>query len=292
MGKILKGMALALGSVFIIGLAIRGADKVVFDHMWAAVSGVTFGKLAEIAPHFKPRPTPALQRMVEASAMIFVRSRSIFGGLNGGSAVAVASSGPYTFYLTNKHVADGIPFRNEFEADADKPVTEADLESGRVAGAFLVRLDGSATPVDVVLISKKFDLAIVRAKVKSTLAVIAPSMPEFLETVTVVGAPFLMYPTVTEGYITGTKKNILGEKNPLFISAGTAPGNSGSAVFNSRGEIVGLIYAGSRGFHGAGLAINYTSVKEFMADVAFAMSNPAIMKKLELPDLEVMPGGL
>jgi S1-C subfamily serine protease len=56
------------------------------------------------------------------------------------------------------------------------------------------------------------------------------------EQVVVIGRPLGSGTTVTEGNI----KNILGKKKLFEISADILPGNSGSPVFNSKGEVIGV----------------------------------------------------
>jgi|GEM_PF-2087105 S1-C subfamily serine protease len=56
------------------------------------------------------------------------------------------------------------------------------------------------------------------------------------EQVVVIGRPLGSETTVTEGNI----KNILGKKKLFEISANILPGNSGSPVFNAKGEVIGV----------------------------------------------------
>ncbi len=60
-----------------------------------------------------------------------------------------------------------------------------------------------------------------------------------------VGSPFgkVLFNTVTVGVISGLKRDIpfFGEKLLFQIDAGTAPGKSGGGVFNSQGNLIGIM---------------------------------------------------
>ena len=75
--------------------------------------------------------------------------------------------------------------------------------------------------------------------------------------------------TVTEGIISALDREIVVEGETMYLlqtSAAVNPGNSGGGLFNSRGQLVGLINAKSGGFNieGLGFAIPVNTVQENM----------------------------
>lgn len=87
----------------------------------------------------------------------------------------------------------------------------------------------------------------------------------------VVGNPMgVLYSSVTLGLVSGDLRNyetldIEGQEGPLLqISSGVIGGNSGGAVYNDRGEIIGVTVLGSRVNEILGFAVPGTTIKSFL----------------------------
>jgi S1-C subfamily serine protease len=92
------------------------------------------------------------------------------------------------------------------------------------------------------------------------------------EQVFVVGAPHGLFHTLTVGYISGRRRpgSLSNKLLPLeFLQTDAAinTGNSGGPMFNSKGEVIGIvssILSKSRGFEGVGFATSINVAKELM----------------------------
>lgn len=93
------------------------------------------------------------------------------------------------------------------------------------------------------------------------------------EKIYVIGNPMGLERTVTEGVISHTGRNFSGK---LFVQVDAAinPGNSGGPLFNSRGQVIGVINMGARSMQGLNFAIPVSYVM-FLLDhlEAFAFDN-------------------
>ncbi len=78
-----------------------------------------------------------------------------------------------------------------------------------------------------------------------------------------IGSPLGLERTVTQGIVSSNMRN-LGQLR--FIQTDTAinPGNSGGPMFNARGEVVGLVCAGSAQFQGLGFGIPMPDIINFL----------------------------
>lgn len=130
-------------------------------------------------------------------------------------------------------------------------------------------------------------------KVNTTLA---KDIPDFGDSVVISGHPYLLPTSITEGkYSEAVVVNILvriepcteeDQQNPdlemlcmffggipviksyesVFTSAMIAPGNSGSAVFNKQGEIVGLAFAGTGRNYSHSFIVPLEHIKMFLIE--------------------------
>lgn len=169
----------------------------------------------------------------------------------GGSGVIISSDG---YVVTNNHVVDG----------ATK--LRVKLNDGRAFDATLVGKD-SAT--DVALL--KID-----ATELPTLAFGSSDALRLGEWVLAIGSPFDLQSTITAGIVSAKARNLGAIPNDFSIEsfiqtdAAVNPGNSGGALVNTRGELVGintLIKSQTGSYIGYSFAIPETIVRKVVVDL-------------------------
>lgn len=135
------------------------------------------------------------------------------------------------------HVGSGF-----FINDRGQVITAGHVLYG-VARAEVKTADGAHYPLKVMVAEDRAaDLVKLVAEGlqdKRPYLSIAPSLPEVGERVVVVGSPFGLEQTVSDGMVSGIR-NIPGRGEILQISAPISPGSSGGPVANLRGEVVGV----------------------------------------------------
>lgn len=91
------------------------------------------------------------------------------------------------------------------------------------------------------------------------------------ETVYVIGNPMMLDAAITRGIISSTNRliSINGVETAYYqVDAGIVGGNSGGALYNDSGELIGVPAAGARGTS-VGLAIPFGDVQEFLTELCF-----------------------
>ena len=113
---------------------------------------------------------------------------------------------------------------------------------------------------------KELDLALVRTKdYKGVASTLGDSSTLTVGTPAIsIGASYGIYSVFGSGYITGLNHKIWFTPTvaALIVSTGIVPGNSGGAVYNTKGHLIGISYAGMRGSDNIGFAIPINLVKE------------------------------
>jgi S1-C subfamily serine protease len=109
------------------------------------------------------------------------------------------------------------------------------------------------------------------------------------ETAWAVGNPLGLDATVTRGTISSVNRMVAigGVERPYFqVDVGIAPGNSGGALYNDEGILIGVPAAGAQGTS-VGLAIPYTIIQEFLTENCYqeAWKKPVVL----LQPLNQMP---
>jgi serine protease DegQ len=183
---------------------------------------------------------PGIVRKVEPSVV------TIFVGQGLGSGVVWAEDGTI---VTNHHVVESA-------LDSGGEVQVAFADGRRVAGQ--VRASDPIT-----------DLAVVEADRQGlTPATFQQSLPVVGELAVAIGSPLGLESTVTAGIISGLHREIPGADQQALVDllqtdAAISPGNSGGALVNGRGEIIGINEAylpPSTGAVSLGFAIPSTTV--------------------------------
>ncbi|MEO0607137.1 MAG: Do family serine endopeptidase [Pseudomonadota bacterium] len=155
-----------------------------------------------------------------------------------GSGVILGEDG---IVVTNNHVIDG----------ADEIV--------------IVLADRREYPAELILADERTDLAVLRVdsdgSALPTLDYADTRGVEVGDLVLAVGNPFGVGQTVTTGIISATARTDVGVSDYAFFlqtDAAVNPGNSGGALVNTRGDLVGIntaIFSRSGGSNGIGFAI-------------------------------------
>ena len=165
-----------------------------------------------------------------------------------GSGVIISNDG---YILTNNHVISG-------------------------ANEIAIRLhDGTEYNATVVGSDSKTDIGILKVDAKNLKPVTIGDSDSLIvgETAVVIGNPLgELGGTVTNGIISALEREITleGSKmNLIQTNAAINPGNSGGGLFNSRGELVGIVVAKSSGLdiEGLGFAIPVNDVKNVISDI-------------------------
>lgn len=86
------------------------------------------------------------------------------------------------------------------------------------------------------------DIGIIQVRTTEQERQIDFSIPRFGEEIFAIGNPYGIYPHITKGIISAINVNddYWGEKNGFMVDAALNPGNSGSAIWNEKNEIVGI----------------------------------------------------
>ena len=161
-----------------------------------------------------------------------------------GSGVIVGSDG---VIVTNNHVIDG--------ADTFRVVLS----------------DRREYPAELVLADERTDLAVLKIDTEGAVLPVLPyadtRAAEVGDLVLAIGNPFGVGQTVTSGIISATARTDVGISDYAFFlqtDAAVNPGNSGGALVNTKGELVGVntaIFSRSGGSNGIGFAIPAEMVK-------------------------------
>jgi serine protease DegQ len=167
------------------------------------------------APPFAAADIPALVRQMEPSVVTILTDKGL------GSGIVYKADG---VILTDEHVVDGAQQVSVAFADGqhlDAKVRAAD----KVSDIAVVQVDRGGLPA----------------------ATFQQSLPQVGELAIAIGSPLGFEATVTAGIISGLHRQIPGSAatgSPLVdliqTDAAISPGNSGGALINGKGEVVGV----------------------------------------------------
>ncbi len=166
-----------------------------------------------------------------------------------GSGVIISEDG---YIVTNNHVVNGAE---------DIKVT---LNDNREFTAKIIGCDETT------------DLALIKIEASGLPAIVIGDSDELKvgEWVLAIGNPFNLTSTVTAGIVSAKARHVGGSQNGIesFIQTDAAinQGNSGGALVNARGELVGInsmLYSRTGSFSGYGFAIPTTIMKKVVGDL-------------------------
>ncbi len=145
------------------------------------------------------------------------------------------------------------------------------------ASAITVRLtNGNTYEASLVATDAESDLAILKIEANETLSCVVFEKSENVvagETVIAIGNPLgLLGGTVTDGIVSATSREVNVEGGTMTLlqhNAAISPGNSGGALFNLRGKLIGIVNAkySSDGAEGLGFAIPSDTVVKVYNDL-------------------------
>ena len=187
----------------------------------------------------------------------------------------------YKLVLTNDHCLEGYVDKVEKDETApdgrvEKVTREVYKDMPLVQKSYQGFEEvGSATYQAKILFHvHKYDLAVLQIKADTIPQTIYSHVLPKDKKVTrgdrifVVGNPYMLDANLNEGVISSTNRKITwddGEDIPyLGVDAGVNPGNSGGALYNMEGELIGVPAASLRGASGLGFAIPYTLVRKVL----------------------------
>lgn len=191
--------------------------------------------------------------------------------------------------LTNYHCIDGNVDTVEREVKAPdgtvvkkkfRKYTDVQAEQKTYSGFVLT---GSASYVaEIIAEAKTSDLALLKLKGATPHTYFAPIIPDGQpvlrgEKVWIVGNPLgVLDSSVTAGIVSNSNRSLDppwadGARIPVLqISGGMSGGNSGGSLWNSKGQLVGIPFAGYRSDPHLGFAISIDVVKAFLRENCFA----------------------
>jgi len=131
---------------------------------------------------------------------------------------------------------------------------------------------GQELPIDLVALNSVDDLCVIESKgIRGDFALIAEERPEVTERVWSVSTPTGLftvgYPLIFDGIYSGEMVTKVGTMVSMFTFPGR-PGSSGSPVFNSDGELVGIVHSVPKRFDLLAYAANQSTISR-MIDLAY-----------------------
>lgn len=135
-----------------------------------------------------------------------------------------------------------------------------------------IKLSGDSDeriPAKVIGWDKDFDIALLKAEVKPEyiFSISKRYEPEMGDKIFAIGSPGGLKNTMTSGSVSSLSRQLLPMGDSLQIDVPINPGNSGGPLLNSKGEVIGIIFAGIEQFEGVNFAIPVSDVKESLPDL-------------------------
>lgn len=267
--KNIKTMCLALAAVFAVAFAGGGLGAAVFAGNASAEGAVGYdavysasNPVPEIAANIRPS---VVQVIVSAKQWLTDTRTSTEQdiGFGSGTYIRDAEDGEGGYILTNYHVVE-------------------DGETVRIAW-----LDGTEMEAEIVGVDNGTDIAVLRFNEKAPEGATPVTMGDsdalqIGELAIVIGNPgagdSVLYGTVTAGIISGLERNKIDAGNfsrsvsVIQTDAAINSGNSGGALLNSSGELVGIptlkmSYSSAAVYEGLGFCVPINTVKDLVTEI-------------------------
>jgi len=149
-------------------------------------------------------------------------------------------------------------------------VIESEVEPGSSPSSRLsIRLPGSKgerLPARVVGWDRNLDLALLKVEYKPDFVFSLGTGPDPIpgQRLQALGSPGGLESTLTEGIVSAVQRPLLAVGEVLQIDVAVNPGNSGGPLVDSRGRVVGIVFAGIRDFQGVNFAIPASLVRKVL----------------------------
>lgn len=166
-----------------------------------------------------------------------------------GSGFFVSSDG---YLLTNHHV---------IESEVEPGTSSSSKLSIRLPGS-----KGERLPAKVIGWDRNADLALLKVEYKPEFVFTLGSGPDPVpgQRLQALGSPGGLESTLTEGIVSAVQRPLLAVGEVLQIDVAVNPGNSGGPLVDSRGRVVGIVFAGIRDFQGVNFAIPASLVRKLL----------------------------
>lgn len=260
--ELIKKHPLALGSLipFILFLLIFSVSQLSSDRTQNYAHPETNPDLKPSATSGVDMPRESFVRFEQVFVNSVTREETVMGL---GSGVVFKNTARGSFILTNNHVCD-ISLEMVIDMAA----------KGRV-GSMKNRvksLDGEKANVTIFKKDPKTDMCVVFAKDFFRPSVsLAPTAPKIGETIYVVGAPRGYYAPkystvpILQGIFSGYDAHWADSRiTTAVFTIRIAPGNSGSAIFNKKGQLIGVIHSHMVIFDEISWGTTYEDTKDFI----------------------------
>lgn len=159
----------------------------------------------------------------------------------------------------------------------------------------MLATNGNVYDLDILAVDSRYDLALVRPKAASPTFKYAKlrrnTEVELNQDILVIGHPLFYYFDVEYGVVLELMWHPWYKGDVMKISALVRPGNSGGPVFNTKGEVIGIVSAMSldpitRKFR-FGMAISPKQIKAFFDEILpYQKYWPRQIKKYRLEDVK------
>ena len=278
--------ALLVTAGFIAGLVVTG-------RMRSATEG-----LAKTAPVETQSPAPVPRPAAATAAALAPAGAPDFTRIAGQSVKGVANISSLQVVRTPNSPFGNDPFLRYFFGDGDEVFGSRDRRSLSLGSGVLISADGyvitnnhvvgeNVREITVALSDKReikgrvigvdpsTDIALLKIDVRG-----APAVPwgdsgqlKIGEWVLAIGSPYQLNQTVTAGIISATGRAGLGfadYEDFIQTDAAINRGNSGGALINGRGELIGIntgIFSESGGYQGIGFAVPSNLARRIVTDL-------------------------
>lgn len=183
----------------------------------------------------------------------------------GGTGVTLYSSIIASSVLTNRHVCEAIRHGGHVLKDSGEKFEIINFRESQVHDLCLILVSGNLNGG----------------------VTLASSAPAPYDDAIVSGHPHLMPTVIMQGHFTHKVKiNIMMDPTPMeaqALSVLIGPGSSGSAVYNGRGELAGMVFAGM-GMIGFAYIVPYEYISYFLLWEASTILPEVITSEPKTPD--------
>ena len=196
----------------------------------------------EARPMSEPEPLPSQNGKPEPKKNGVLSGREIFEIAEANTVEILAHEGDPLYGASGS----GFFFAENGYILTNAHVILSEIEKPTPAAQILVRFKNSEyTKAIIVDFDEAEDMAVLQTTLPcSNIAKIAKESPETGEAIYAVGNSAGQGMCILEGIVADKEREVIG-KDFMMISANIVGGNSGGPIFNTKGEVVGIVTLGS-----------------------------------------------